>query len=296
MDWKTLNFDWNRARAFLVTAEEGSLSAGARALNMSQPTLGRQVAGLEEELGVTLFERVGNHLVLTDNGLELLQQVRQMGQAASQLSIAASGQSQTLEGSVCISVGEIDGLYRLPPVVERIRQEQPGIELEIIVSNEVSDLKRREADIAIRSFRPQQPDLITRRLTMEKIWLMGTPAYLSQFPGPHTSESLSGLNILGFDKSDRVIQQLQEKGWQLTPKHFPVLSTFQPFQLQMAKRGFGLAIAPEEVSQQEPELTIAFQEHGPLFELPLWLVCHRELHTSMRVRKVFDYLVDMLAD
>ena len=64
MNWRNVAFDWNQTRAFLITAEEGTLSAAARALGMTQPTLGRQVAALEEALGVTLFERVGRSLVL----------------------------------------------------------------------------------------------------------------------------------------------------------------------------------------------------------------------------------------
>ena len=82
MDWRSVRFDWNRARAFLVTAEEGSLSAAARALGMAQPTLGRQVEALQDELGVVLFERTGRGLELTPSGLELLEHVRTMGEAA----------------------------------------------------------------------------------------------------------------------------------------------------------------------------------------------------------------------
>ena len=105
MNWQTVSFDWNQARAFLVTAEEGSLSAAARALGLTQPTLGRQVAALEQELDVTLFERVGRSLSLTQSGLELLDHVRAMGDAAGQISLTASGQSQTIEGHVCIHQG-----------------------------------------------------------------------------------------------------------------------------------------------------------------------------------------------
>ncbi|MCP5011523.1 MAG: LysR family transcriptional regulator, partial [Aestuariibacter sp.] len=86
MDWSSVNFDWNRARAFLVTAEEGSLSAAARALGMTQPTLGRQVDALEQELGIVLFQRAGRGLALTPAGLELLDHVRTMGEAASRVS------------------------------------------------------------------------------------------------------------------------------------------------------------------------------------------------------------------
>ena len=106
MVWKNAAFDWNLARAFLVTAEEGSFSGAARALGLAQPTLGRQVTAFEAELGVALFERVGHRLILTTAGLELLEEVRAMGDAATRLSLAAAGRTQALVGIVRIAASE----------------------------------------------------------------------------------------------------------------------------------------------------------------------------------------------
>ena len=121
MDWRSVKFDWNKARAFLVTAEEGSLSAAARALSMAQPTLGRQVSGLEQELGIVLFERVGRGLRLTTSGVELLKHVRDMGDAAGRVSMNALGQSQALEGTICISASETYAAVLLPPIIAKLR-------------------------------------------------------------------------------------------------------------------------------------------------------------------------------
>ena len=129
MDWKSIKFDWNRARAFLVTAEEGSLSAAARALGMTQPTLGRQVSALEEELSIVLFERVGLGLELTPTGLDLLEHVRAMGEAASRVSLTASGQSQNIEGTVCISASEVFSVFLLPPIIAKLRKLEPKINI-----------------------------------------------------------------------------------------------------------------------------------------------------------------------
>ena len=159
-----MNFDWNRARAFLVTAEEGSFSAAARALSSTQPTVGRQVAALEQELGVTLFERIGTRLELTVSGLDLLEHVRAMGAAANQTSLAATGRSESVEGTVCITASEAITAFLLPPILQGLRLEHPGISLELIASNEVRDLQRREADIAVRNFAPKRPDLIARKV------------------------------------------------------------------------------------------------------------------------------------
>ncbi len=180
MDWRAVKFDWNKARAFLVTAEEGSLSAAARALGMAQPTLGRQVDGLEQELGVVLFERVGRGLTLTPSGMELLEHVRGMGEAAGRVSLAAAGQSQALEGSISISASEIYAAVLLPPIVTKLRVEEPGIHVEIVVSNRASDLLRREADIAIRNFRPTEPDLIAKKIGTADAILYAAPSYVEK--------------------------------------------------------------------------------------------------------------------
>ena len=123
-----MKFDWNRARAFLVTAEEGSLSAAARSLGMTQPTLSRQVDALEDELGLVLFERVGRGLVLTRSGLELLEQVRGMGEAATRVSLTASGQTQSIEGAICITASEVNSAFWLPPIIAKLRAAHPGID------------------------------------------------------------------------------------------------------------------------------------------------------------------------
>ncbi len=158
MDWRSLQFDWNLARAFLVTAEEGSLSAAATVLGLTQPTLSRQVASLEEELGVALFERVGRGLELTPSGAELLEQVRAMGDAAVNLKLTAAGQSSAIEGNICISATDLVTILAMPVLVQKLRERHPDITVELIASNTISDLKRREADIAIRAMQPTEPE------------------------------------------------------------------------------------------------------------------------------------------
>ncbi|MDH5452601.1 MAG: LysR family transcriptional regulator, partial [Paracoccaceae bacterium] len=142
-------FDWNHMRAFLATAEGGSLSAAARALGQTQPTLGRQVAALEAQLGIMLFERVGRSLALTQSGRDLLEHVRSMGEAANRISLAASGQSQSIEGRVRITASDIMSAYVLPPVLRHLRQLAPLLDIDIVAANDIRDLMRREADIAI---------------------------------------------------------------------------------------------------------------------------------------------------
>ncbi len=295
MDWRTVNFDWNRARAFLVTAEEGSFSAAGRALGMAQPTIGRQVAALEQELDVLLFERVGHGLELTATGLELLEHMRAMGEAALRVSRIAAGQSLSLEGNVCISASQVTATYELPRIIADLRIRHPGIEIEIVATNDVSDLGRREADIAIRSFRPTQPDLIARKVREGRAWLYASPEYLATLGNPTTAKELSQANFLGFDRGDAMIKGLNRLGLSLTQESFPVITGNQLVQWELAKRGVGIAIMTEQVGDAEPLVIRALPDLPP-FPVQVWLTTHRELSTSRRLRVVFDRLFEGLRE
>lgn len=293
MDWRSIKFDWNRARTFLVTAEEGSLSAAARALGMAQPTLGRQVDALEEELGVVLFERAGRGLVLTPSGLELLDHVRAMGEAAGRMSLAASGHTQSVEGSICITASEIYSAFVLAPLVAKLRAEHPGITVEIVASNAAIDLKRREADIAIRNFRPTQPDLIAKRLADDRARLYATPGYLEGIGNPQKPEDLSRADFIGFDTTDTMINGLNKRGLSLTHRNFPVLTESHAVHWELCKQGAGIGVVPEKLGDSEPLVRRVLSDFPPM-EFPVWLTTHREVHTSRRVRIVFDFLAGEL--
>lgn len=295
MKWTAVNFDWNHTRAFLVTAEEGTLSAAAKALGMTQPTLSRQVAALEAEMNITLFERVGQRLVLTDSGVELLECARSMGSAAQQFSLTATGQSQQLEGVVVISAGELDAIFRLPKIIAKLRRDEPGIDIEVIVTNEPSDLKRREADIAIRNFRPTQDDLIAKKLGDENIWLYGTQDYLTQLPAFSEISTANNIQIIGFDRSNAISELLNKQGWQLSQQNFKLITSFQALQLELCKEGLGMIFLPEDLGDKTPKLVRAFEHLGTAIRLPVWLVCHQELRTNPRIRRVFDYIATELS-
>ncbi|MCH9680132.1 MAG: LysR family transcriptional regulator [Deltaproteobacteria bacterium] len=294
MDWRSVTFDWNRARAFLVTAEQGSFSAAGRALGIAQPTIGRQVAALEQELDVILFERVGQGLELTPTGVELVEHVRVMGEAALKVSLAAAGQSTSLDGTVCISASEVNATYVLPPVIADLREAHPGITVEIIATNSPSDLSRREADIAIRSFRPTQPQLVARKVRDGFARLYASPEYLATIGDPTTAEQLSQAQFLGFGRGDALMKGLNAIGLSLTLDNFPVITENQLVQWELTKRGVGVAIMLEEVGDAEPLVRRALPDLPPI-PVPMWLTTHRELNTSRRLRVVFDLLFEGLA-
>ena len=293
MDWRSVKFDWNKARAFLVTAEEGSLSAAARALGMAQPTLGRQVDGLEQELGIVLFERVGRGLQLTPGGLELLDHVRVMGDAAGRVSMNALGQSQTLEGRVCISASETYAAVLLPPIIAKLRILEPGIHVEIVVSNQASDLRRREADIAIRNFRPTEPDLIAKKVGEADAVLYATPDYIEKIGNPTIPQDLRHAHFVNLDHAGMMIKALNKLGLGLTEENFPLLTESYLVMWELVRQGVAIGILDAHIGDADPIVRRVLPDFQP-FIFPIWLVSHRELTTSRRIRRVYDYLAEEL--
>jgi DNA-binding transcriptional LysR family regulator len=296
MDWRSVKFDWNRARAFLVTAEEGSLSAAARALGMSQPTLGRQVEALQEELGVVLFERAGRGLVLTPNGLDLLDHVRSMGEAATRISLAASGKTETIAGSISITASEIYAAHILPDIVGRLRRAQPAIDVEIVASNQSVDLRRREADIAIRSYRPTQPELIARKIADDPARFYATPGYLRRIGNPTTAKELSArAEFIGFEVSERFLSALNGLGLSVTQQSFPIMTLSHLVHWPLVLHGIAIGMAPESVGDRERKVVRVLPDELRPMPFEIWLTTHRELNNSRRVRTVFDFLAAELA-
>ena len=293
MDWRSVKFDWNKARAFLVTAEEGSLSAAARALGKAQPTLGRQVDGLEQELGIVLFERVGRGLQLTPGGLELLDHVRVMGDAAGRVSMNALGQSQTLEGRVCISASETYAAVLLPPIIAKLRILEPDIHVEIVVSNQASDLRRREADIAIRNFRPTEPDLIAKKVGEADAVLYATPDYIEKIGNPTMPQDLRHAHFVNLDHAGMMIKALNKLGLGLTEENFPLLTESYLVMWELVRQGVAIGILDAHIGDADPIVRRVLPDFQP-FIFPIWLVSHRELTTSRRIRRVYDYLAEEL--
>lgn len=293
MNWDAVDFDWNQARAFLVTALEGSLSAAAGQLKQTQPTLSRQVASLEKHLGVTLFERVGKRLVLTETGVELLDHVRAMGEAAGLVALAATGRSQAIVGQVRISAGEIVSAYLLPAIVERIREEHPEIDVHVVASNRLSDLLRREADIAIRHVRPEQPELVTRKVRDSSAHLYAARRYLRRHGRPKSFDLTSAV-FVGADDNPRFVEVLRRLGVRVGVENFKWTTDSHVVGWELLRRGLGIGGMIREVADATPGVEQVLPSLPPI-PVPYWLCAHRELYTSRRIRLTFDLLAECLS-
>ena len=295
MNWNAVSFDWNQVCAFLATIEEGSLSAAARALGQTQPTLSRQVTGLERDLGVTLFERSPRTMTLTEAGAELLDHVRAMGEAATRLSLSASGQSQAIEGHVSITATDMTATYSLPPVLMQLRDIAPHINVELIPSNDVRDLIKREADIAIRHGRPEQADLITTRVGSSSAHLYASQLYLARAGHPAKVDDLSTLTFIGMSPIERFLPTVRMAGLDLKAENFKITTASGTALIELVRQGLGIGIIQRHTAKLFPELVPVLQD-SISFPIPIWLVTHRELHTSRRIRVVYDLLKVSLAE
>ncbi len=256
---------------------------------MTQPTLSRQVDALEKELGLVLFERAGRGLFLTPSGLELLEHVRNMGEAASRVSLSASGQSQAIEGKIKITASEVYSAYLLPPILKKLRAAYPGIEVELVASNVPTDLRRREADIAVRNFSSTDPDLIVRKLRDDNAYLYAAESYLNSIGKLSVLADLSRAEFLGFSSTDAMLDGFNAHGMKLTKRNFPITCDSHLVQWELVKRGAGIGAITANIGDAEPLVRRVLADMAP-FVVPMWLATHRELNTSKRVRTVFDFL------
>ncbi|MFO6463792.1 LysR family transcriptional regulator [Jannaschia sp. KMU-145] len=294
MNWDAVAFDWNHVRAFLATVERGSLSAAARALRQTQPTIGRQVSALEAELGVRLFDRVGKRLILTPSGVALAEQVRAMGEAAARVSLTASGQSQTIEGSIRITVSELYAALVMPRVIGLLRTRHPELRVDVVVTNDLADLRRREADIAIRNAEPSDPDLIARRLCTDTATLWATPAYLATLGPVKGPADFGAAQFLGLSENGPLLGALESTGFTVGDRNF-MLSTGSSHLVHwhFVCAGLGIGFGPITAGAADPRL-VPILPDPPLFPFPIWLCAARELRTSARIRAVFDLLAEAI--
>jgi len=286
-------FDWNLIKSFVAVAETGSLSGAARRLAASQPTLGRHVAELEQALGVTLFRRGRRGYELTEAGSTLYERGRAVSEQANAFSLLALGSVEAIEGTVRIAASEVVAACVLPAITARLGEEEPGIEVEIVASNQVENLLRRDADIAIRMVRPAQNELVARKVGDIALCLCAAKSYLDRHGRPQEPADLTDHALVGFDRSDDIIRGFASFGIPVGRSHFRFRTDNQIVFWQAVRAGNGIGIAQEPLVARDPDMEKLLPD-VPLPSLPVWLAMHRDVRTSMRIRRVADFLHEEL--
>lgn len=285
--------DWNLIKSFVTVAETGSLSAAARKLSASQPTLGRHIAELEQALDITLFRRGRRGYELTEAGSTLFERGKAVSEQASAFSRLALGSVEAIEGTVRIAASEVVAAYVLPEITARLGIEEPGIEVEIVASNQVENLLRRDADIAIRMVKPGQNELLARKVCDIRLCACAAKSYLDRRGRPLQPADLVEHALVGFDRSDEMIRGFTQYGIPVTRNSFRFRADNQIVLWEAVRAGNGIGLGQEPLADRDP-LMEKVLPGLPLPVLPVWLAMHRDVRTSVRIRRVADFLYDEL--
>jgi DNA-binding transcriptional LysR family regulator len=286
---------WDELRTFREVMRDGSLSGAARRLGVAQPTVGRHIDALERALGVALFARSPRGLAPTDAATHLMPHVEAMASASAALERAAAGEISANSGVVRITASEIVGCEVLPPMIASFRAKNPGVAIELAITNRNEDLSRRDADIAVRMVRPAQHALVARRIGETRVGLFAHREYLARFGTPTSLEELAGHRLIGYDRDDSAFRAAGAFGQRLTREDFGFRCDSDPARLAAVRAGVGIGGAQENVARRSPELVRLLREEVAI-PLDVWLVMHEDLKSTPRVRALFEHLAAGLAD
>lgn len=280
---------WELYRSYLAVLTEGSLSGAARALGVTQPTIGRHISALEAALGLVLFTRSQQGLLPTDAALALRSYAQAMGHAAAALVRAADAQGDGVRGTVRVSASEAIGLEVLPPILARLQEAHPALTVELVLSNRVHDLLQREADIAIRMTEPRQDALVARRVGAVELGLYAHPDYLAHHGTPATLAELAEHRLVGFDEETAFVRSAQKSFPAWRRERFAVRSDSDVAQLAFMRAGGGIGICQEGLALRAPVLVRVLPRQFR-WDLETWVVMHEDLRHSPRCRATFDAL------
>jgi DNA-binding transcriptional LysR family regulator len=282
-------FDWTLVRSFLAVLEAGSVTAAARRGGATQPTLSRQVAELEAQLGVPLFERTGRGVTPTAAALEIAEAARRMHDAALAVSGGLARSRSQTRGVVRVTTSEVAANWLLPRALARFQRAHPGIEIELVASNELTNLLRREADIAVRMVRPVQSSLVAKKLGEIEIVAAAHATYLAGAAPLRAPGDLLAHRLVGFDRDDSIVRGFARLGVALSRSDFACRTDDQVAYVQLVAAGAGVGFVAGYVARQLPGIVRLLPELA-IPTLPCWLAVHREIRSNPIVRTVYDFL------
>lgn len=284
---------WELYRSFLAVVREGSLSAAARSLGMTQPSVGRHIRQLESDLGVVLFTRSPKGLIATDLGDELATHAQTMQSTSAALRRAASGSNSEVRGVLRITCSEVIGAEVLPLILVDLRQRHPGIVIELSLSNRSEDLLRKDADIAVRMIRPVQAALVARRVGAIPVGLYAHRRYLKANGTPQLLDDLHHHAIIGYDHEMPALRAIRDK-LPFGREDFSLRTDSDLAQLAAIRAGYGIGGCQCALAERDKNLLRVLPQAFVL-KMDTWLVMHEDLKASRRTRIVFDHLAAALA-
>lgn len=294
------DLDWNLLNSFLAVATMGSLSKAAAFLGSTQPTIGRHIEQLETQLNIRLFDRTQSGYKITELGMQLAEQAKNMKQLADNISLIAAGKSEQTAGTVRITASEMVAVNHLPRAIAQIRHSHPEIAFEIVANNRTDNLLEREADIAIRMYQPTQDDLIIRKVNELEMGIFVSQKY-PRFDQviKLTADNLAPFfthDFIGYDRETMILDGYKQLGIKNDGKHitredFCIRSDTHEVTWQALLEGLGIGFQLVSSCQNQPLLQRVLTDFD-LGTLPIWITAHREVKTSRRIRLVYDLLCD----
>ena len=286
---------WDLYRTFLAVIEEGSLSGAARSLGLTQPTIGRHIDALEHAIGGQLFVRSQFGLSPTGAALSLRPYAEALATNAAALLRAATEAPGEVSGAVRVTASEIVGVEVLPPILTGLREEHPRLVIELVLSNAIDDLIRREADIAVRMVAPTQEALVARHIGQIPLGFHAHRRYLERHGRPERLEDLAQHTLIGFDRETASLRAMLKRFPGFDRSMFAFRATSDLAQIAALRAGFGIGICQLGIARRDPDLVHILPDS---LDLPLetWVAMHEDLRTSRRCRVVFDGLVAGLTD
>ncbi len=289
----TWNIGWELYRSFLGVLREGSLSGAARALGITQPTAGRHVAALEEALGVVLFTRSQTGLLPTEVALALRTHAEAMESIAASMERAATSQGEGVRGVVRVSASEVVGTEVLPPIITQLREAHPALKVELVSTNRVQDLLRREADIAVRMVRPRQEQLVARRIGNIELGFHAHRDYIARHGTPRNLDELPAHTVIGYDQPPAFVRAAGKSIRNFTRDTFSLRADSDLAQLALIRAGAGIGVCQVGLAKRDPAL-VRLMPRAFSLKLDTWVTMHEDLRNSPRCRVAFDALVEGL--
>jgi len=282
-------FDWALVRSFLAVLDAGSVTAAARRSGARQPTLSRHVAELETQLCVPLFERTGRGVTPTGAALAIAEAARRMHDAALAVGRGLASARSATRGVVRVTTSQVAAAWLMPAVLAALQRAHPEIEIELVASNEITNLLRREADIAVRMVRPAQSSLIARRLGEIEIVAAAHKSYLAGAPPLHTADDLRRHRLIGYDRDETIVRGATRMGQSLTRADFALRTDDQVVYGRLVAEGAGVGFVARYNLRHWPGVVVVLPALA-VGSLPCWLAVHREIRSNPLVRTVYDFL------
>jgi DNA-binding transcriptional LysR family regulator len=284
---------WDLYRTFLGVMREGSLSGAARALGLTQPTVGRHVDALEQATGLALFIRTQQGLSPTQAALSLCPHAEALESTTAAFLRAASSQGAGVSGTIRITASDVITVEVLPPILTELHIAYPELVIELVPSNRIEDLLRREADIAVRMQRPAQGALIARRIGAVELGLYAHRNYIERRGKPARVGDLANHALIGFDKETAFVRSMKTQVPWMTRESLALRTDSDLASLALLRAGFGITACQVGLARRDPNLVRLFPKQITL-GLDTWLAMHEDLRDSPSCRVTFAALTEGL--